>query len=57
MADRAEMPTALEQKRSDVAAAVEMYLRLTGGEPRRALALAVADAIHASKLVSLGFAR
>jgi hypothetical protein len=34
-----------------------MYLRLTGGEPRRALALAVADAIDATHLVSRGFAR
>ena len=57
LSNGAEMPTPLEQKRSDVAAAVEMYLRLTGGEPRRALALAVADAIDASKLVSRGFAR
>ena len=55
--DDAEPLTALEQKRSDVATAVEMYLKLVGGDTRRALALAVADAIDASRLVSRGFAR
>jgi hypothetical protein len=45
---------AIEGQRPDVATAGDMYLKLAGREPRRALALAVADAIDASKLVSRG---
>ena len=52
-----EPATALERQRPDVAIAADMYLRLAGGEPRRALALAVADAIDATHLVSRGCAR
>ena len=48
---------ALERQRPEVAAAVESYLKLGSGDARRALALAVCDAIDASRLVSTGFAR
>jgi hypothetical protein len=48
---------ALERQRPEVAAAVQAYLKLGSGDPRRALGLAVCDAIDASRLVSRGFAR
>ena len=52
-----EEGTAIERQRPDVATAVELYLKLARGEPRRALAVAVSNAIDASRLVSRGFAR
>ena len=48
---------ALKRQRPGVAAAVQAYLKLGSGDARRALALAVCDAIDASRLVSSGFAR
>jgi hypothetical protein len=41
----------------EVAAAVDAYLKLTGGDVRQALAVSVADGIAVSKLMSTGYAR
>jgi hypothetical protein len=49
--------TALERQDTGVAAAVRSYLKLAGGDPRQALALAVRDGIGTAALVSRGYTR
>ena len=49
--------TALERQDPGVASAVESYLKLAGGDPRQALALAVRDGCGTAGLVSRGFTR
>jgi hypothetical protein len=55
--ERPEPAATVERQRTKVCAAVEMYLRLAGGEPRRALAVAVAKAVDAARMLSKGYAR